>query len=788
MVPWSTGRVSSSGEPGWSAVAVDTEVTAAVTAYCPDAAKQPTVPFMKLGMNSLDIEALTNLLSEIFEVELNSNVLFLHNNLKDLQEYCAEEMEVAGQVTLVEACGRPTLDMMSSRSSRMSDSIVAIENPIDSVCASLDHLAGLRLFTRTEGDPPLLSAASVANVSMRLGIPNEFVIGTTDPRFPRLHHLVFHGAVLVPLVAALHRTDFFETLGEPVSLKALSENCKLSAGLVAASVRYFGKFGWVDHLAHAKVSKYRLNSHFPFGAAAAGVLDDLLAFWMATRGSFSATLQEDRFRRLLTKYLGGWAEMRSCLRAREEPLTCLLDGAFIVPILLGLKSVASVDLLRALAIFEKDPLRLMAVKAVLRKGGIIVNKPVLKLTPMGNIYWKNTDRFQNTANILQDPISECLGLAAHQVRMDLGLEARQRARDLQDQQGMGALHSRKLRRLHGRAPIYMSIESITAFASFCKAANVLASTEDVCLSPSKEVLLPEKLMHALFSKLLHLRNKHKEGGFVLAHYHPCPQEAVAGAVMTSDAASYELAATLSGRWGVSHHRYLLLAATAGLFPKDFAVELVPASLHPRYSLVHFTPQGFHLEFVTEEHIEDCMRLEIMHWQGDMSTSRETIARRISNYPQGQVALVKNGEMLAVMYSQLIESVDVLSVRECMEALHCPTGKHAQLMDIFVDTENPQAMMLGGFLRKFVVMSTLANPQVQSIVAVTGCREYEAQGHLGLVDLSFAQYVEDVATGWLQDKGLNFHLRDGAQFLRLMEGWHPADRANDGYGVLVEYKR
>ena len=42
MVPWSTGRVSSSsGEPGWSAVAVHTEVTAAVTAYCPDVAKQP---------------------------------------------------------------------------------------------------------------------------------------------------------------------------------------------------------------------------------------------------------------------------------------------------------------------------------------------------------------------------------------------------------------------------------------------------------------------------------------------------------------------------------------------------------------------------------------------------------------------------------------------------------------------------------------------------------------------------------------------------------------------------
>ena len=56
MVPWSTGRDSSSGEPGWSAVAVDTEVTAAVTAYCPGLAKQPRsgCPLTGIIMSALD--------------------------------------------------------------------------------------------------------------------------------------------------------------------------------------------------------------------------------------------------------------------------------------------------------------------------------------------------------------------------------------------------------------------------------------------------------------------------------------------------------------------------------------------------------------------------------------------------------------------------------------------------------------------------------------------------------------------------------------------------------------
>ena len=826
MVPWSNGQDGGGGVARRSAVAVHAEVAAAVAAFCPDAAKQPNVPFMKLGMDSLEIEALASRLSKSFDLEVNPTILFLRNNLKDLQEYCAEEVCEPDQAAPAEApapakakaarARRPGVLLAPGRPATpdVGDRIAEDAAPPDGPAfASPDHLRGLSLFARPEGDPPLLSAASVARVHARLDV---YAAGAT-PRLPRPHHLVFHGAVLVPLVAGLHRAGFFKALeAEPMSLPDLAERCGLSAGLVAASVRYLGRFGWVDHVPysgwggwcagatfpHGQVARYSLNANYAFRGAAAGVLEDVLAFTSGAKDDMPAALRGGAFIRLLSHYLGGWAELCPPDRPEEEreTLSCLLDGALLVPVLLGLKSLAAAGPLQALATFEKDPLRSRAVQSVLRKAKIIVDGPacppaVLRraatvtevadtsctLTPVGAIYWENTDRLQNTADILQESLAECWRApapAAHRVGMDLGERARE-----------GVLTSRRcfrdrLGKPKADVPAYMSIEGVAAPAAFCKAADVLASAADLGLSPGKEILLPDQLVHALFGKLLHLRNTHMEGGFVLAQYHPSPREAAADEVLTGDAASYELAATLAGRWGVPLHRYLLVAATAGLFPKDFAVESVPAALYPRFSTVHFVPQDFHLEFVTEAHIGDCMRLEALHWQGDMRTPRETIARRIANYPQGQVALVKNGAMLAVMYSQLIESVDALSVREGMERLHSPAGKHAQLLEIFVDTTTPQAMMLGGFLRRFVKAATLANPQVESIVAVTRGREWATQKH----NLSYAQYVEEVAAGRLQDKGLHFHLGDGAEVLKPMARWRPADKANDGYGVLIEYRR
>lgn len=818
MVPWSSGQdgggvARRSTSPEDAAIAVRAEVAAAVAAFCPDAAKQPNVPFMKLGMDSLEIEALASRLSKSFDLEVNPTILFLRNNLQDLQEYCAEEVCEPNQAAPAEAPapakaararrpgvlpapGRPAPDV----GDRIAEDAAPPDGP---AFASPEHLRGLSLFARPEEDPPLLSATSVARV---LGQLDVYLAGGATPRLPRFHHLVFHGAVLVPLVAGLHRAGFFKALEtEGLSIPALAERCGLSAGLVAASVRYLGRFGWVDHVPHCgQVAKYVLNAHYAFRGAAAGVLEDILAFTSEAKDGLPAALRGGAFIRLVSHYLGDWAELcpPDCPEGEKETLICLLDGALLVPVLLGLKTMATnlgvVGPLQALADFEKDPLRSRVVKLVLRKAKIIVERPACPsadkrrtatltqaaetsptLTRVGNIYWENTDRLQNTADILQESLSECWRApapAAHRVGMDLGERARQ-----------GVLTSRRCSRdwkPKTDVPAYMSIEGVAAPAAFCKAADVLASAADLGLSPGKEILLPDQLVHALFGKLLHLRNTHMEGGFVLAQYHPSPRAAAADEVLTSDAASYELAAALAGRWGVPLHRYLLVAATAGLFPKDFAVESVPTSLHPRFSTVHFVPQDFHLEFVTEAHIGDCMRLEALHWQGDMRTPRETIARRIANYPQGQVALVKNGAMLAVMYSQLIESVDVLSVREGMERLHSPAGKHAQLLEIFVDTSTPQAMMLGGFLRRFVKAVTLANPQVESIVAVTRGREWTSQKHY----LPYAQYVEEVAARRLQDKGLHFHLGDGAEVLKPMEGWRPADTANNGYGVLIEYRR
>ena len=57
----------------------------------------------KLGMDSLEIEALASRLSKSFDLEVNPTILFLRNNLQDLQEYCAEEVCEPNQAAPAEA-------------------------------------------------------------------------------------------------------------------------------------------------------------------------------------------------------------------------------------------------------------------------------------------------------------------------------------------------------------------------------------------------------------------------------------------------------------------------------------------------------------------------------------------------------------------------------------------------------------------------------------------------------------------------------------------------------------
>ena len=109
-------------------------------------------------------------------------------------------------------------------------------------------------------------------------------------------------------------------------------------------------------------------------------------------------------------------------------------------------------------------------------------------------------------------------------------------------------------------------------------------------------------------------------------------------------------------------------------------------------------------------------------------------------------------------------------RRTETTLHTPHGAVTQLLGVVA---RPSAGSLGGVLRSFVLrQAQLAG--VQSVCGVTRCRDWTGAE-------TYADYVEKGS-----DRGLRFHLNAGARLRGLVDGYRPEDKANEGFGVLIEY--
>lgn len=238
---------------------------------------------------------------------------------------------------------------------------------------------------------------------------------------------------------------------------------------------------------------------------------------------------------------------------------------------------------------------------------------------------------------------------------------------------------------------------------------------------------------------------------------------------------------LHGDEGLDLRTFLALASMVGWFPTH--MKCFP-SCSPKYTMMSMNHEDFQFRLLEESQVDDCVSLEAQHWPVRMRTPREIIVERIRRHPGGQFSLSRNGKLLAVMYSQRINNTDGLNKWSEKEDLHTPRGKYVQLLDVFINTEETETMLLGGFLRNFVKVLTFSDPSVEAVVAVTRGREYQKEKQ----KLSYEDYTNLVESGEVSDKGLNFHLSFGAHVVRTIPEWRPEDEINEGYGVLIRYCR
>ncbi|HKO55117.1 MAG TPA: SDR family NAD(P)-dependent oxidoreductase, partial [Thermoanaerobaculia bacterium] len=184
-----------------------------------------------------------------------------------------------------------------------------------------------------------------------------------------------------------------------------------------------------------------------------------------------------------------------------------------------------------------------------------------------------------------------------------------------------------------------------------------------------------------------------------------------------------------------------------------------------------------IRHAAEADLDRLCELEELCWQ-HTRTSREQLRSRLLRYPEGQLVLEKDAQVLGVIYSQRIADADALTTRTAADVheLHDPSGSVIQLLAVNLDPRVQNAgygdQLLEHMLQRCSVMAG-----IDRVVGVTLCKRFDGS-------TPFDAYTR--REGSSQDPVLAFHWAHGAEVVKAIPGYRPEDRANQSNGVLVAY--
>ncbi|MEE7626363.1 SDR family NAD(P)-dependent oxidoreductase [Methylobacter sp. Wu8] len=229
---------------------------------------------------------------------------------------------------------------------------------------------------------------------------------------------------------------------------------------------------------------------------------------------------------------------------------------------------------------------------------------------------------------------------------------------------------------------------------------------------------------------------------------------------------------------------LMAASAAGLVPSHQP----PAHFFDgiscnQYLLQHLERRGYCIRAAQSDDLPALLLLEERCWAGQLRTPEDVLTQRIARYPQGQLVLTVGDAVVGVIYSQRIDSADALdgiAVAQ-VDSLHNPEARVVQLLAVNI-LPDMQQQNLGDQLLEFMLIYRSLQKDVQAVVAITLCKNFDRTAGLALEDY-IRQRNEH---GVLSDPILRFHELHGAAIQRVMPGYRPHDHKNEGCGVLVSY--
>jgi len=246
---------------------------------------------------------------------------------------------------------------------------------------------------------------------------------------------------------------------------------------------------------------------------------------------------------------------------------------------------------------------------------------------------------------------------------------------------------------------------------------------------------------------------------------------------------FDIVQCLSRQYMISPAAFAMGGAMAGLLPANFQnVTTYPEDgKYCRIINQHLKRRPFKVRFAEVSDLPRLVELEELAWDDNLRAKPNVLKLRLETSPTTNLVCEMNGKVVAVLYMQLIESVDLVDNERFMEisAAHSPTGRIVQLIAISSDPEEKH-LGLGNELKAFALHLARLDQNVESVIGVTRCQEF---AHFSG---SMQAYVDEHVAGDRCDPTLEFHTGAGARVIRLVRDFRPEDTANNGTGVLIQY--
>ncbi len=297
-----------------------------------------------------------------------------------------------------------------------------------------------------------------------------------------------------------------------------------------------------------------------------------------------------------------------------------------------------------------------------------------------------------------------------------------------------------------------------------------------------------KVTHAVQGLVEHLRRWRKvisRFGLLVLEVHCLPPATVKRLGALTESAHFDAYHAFSGQQLVEAPIFLAAAAEAGLFPEEGMSQAIPKQMEfTRISLHRLVPQPYMVRHPVRSDLRRLKQLDRICQPQALHTPVAEIKRRVCDLAQEQWVLEFDGQIVAALYTQRIESLEALraSCYQDMARLHWPQGRCVQLLGLFVAPEM-QGRGFSDALIGLILAYSATLDEVSAVVGVTRCANFiRCQPACSLDDYIQSRNEQ----GQLIDPMLHFHISHGAVIHEVLRRFRPEDTDNEGAGILIEY--